>query len=80
MWILGQANWELLVSDDLYGIEYLLTKFFQWRERQVRGDPLPGAPQPPAEIAPALARARVILMAALKDIEALELLNRERGD
>jgi hypothetical protein len=80
MWVWGQVNWDLLVKDDAYAIEYLLTKFLQWKERQVKGDPLPGVQQSRAEITAALARTRRSLTAAIKDISALELCDGEGGD
>lgn len=77
MWVWGQMDWERVVKDDLHGIEYLLTKFFQWKERQVKGDPLPGAQESRVEISAALARARKSLAAALKQVERLEKLDGE---
>ncbi len=82
MWLLGRLNWELLVNDDVYGIEYFLNKFIAWTGYQIRGAPqLAGARRPSiGETAEVLARARAALEAASRDINGLEELNRDRVD
>lgn len=79
MWILGQVNWELIVNDDAYGVEYFLTKFLEWKTHQLGGNPSPGAEEASAETAATLARMRAVLIAAINEIEVLEKVNLERG-
>ena len=79
MWMLGQVNWELIVNDDAYGVEYFLTKFLEWKTHQLGGNPSPGAEEASAETAATLARMRAVLIAAINEIEVLEKVNLERG-
>lgn len=78
MWLVGQIDWNNLVDDDLYAIEYFLEKFARSTDAQIRGAPLVNAAQKSgAETAELLARARATLEAALKNIDIFEKRNHE---
>ena len=81
MWLIGQLNWELLFDDDIYALEHFLIRFSAWTGYQIRGAPqLARSKRPtPEETGATLARARELLMAAIKDVDGLEKLNLERG-
>jgi len=74
IWLFGRLNWELIVKDDVHAIDYFLNKFIAWTGYQITGAPqLAGSKRPGAdEIAAILARARMILEVAIRDVRTLE--------
>lgn len=80
IWLIGQLNWDLLFTDDLYALNHFLNSFIAWTGYQISGAEQLSRSIPPdaAQTSETLAHARELLTAAIKDIGALEKLNEER--
>jgi hypothetical protein len=80
MWLIGQLNWDLLFTDDLYALKHFLNCFTAWTGYQIAGAvQLARSARPSAaETDETLAQARELLMAAIKEIDLLKKHNGER--
>jgi len=81
VWLIGQLNWELLLNDDAYAVEYFTNRFIAWAGYQIRDAKQLGRSRRPSPAATAetLARTRTLLIKATNEIDALYELNRERA-
>lgn len=76
-WLLGRLNWDRLVTDECYGLDYFSNKFCAWTGYQITGAPQLGDSRIPSsqEMATILSRARAILAKALEEVDGLTKLN-----
>jgi hypothetical protein len=78
MWLVGQVDWERLVTDESYAIFHFLRKFLEWQDPQAKGLAALGTQRSRDEVAATLAQVRAKLTEAVEHIAALEFSNRRR--
>jgi hypothetical protein len=81
-WLFGRLNVEEMAHDEVHALDYFLNKFIAWTGYQITDAPQlrPAKPAPAEQIAADLDRAHGIVANALRDIESLRQLLRERGE
>ena len=80
-WLFGRLNLNEVAADDVYAVAYFLEKFVAWTGYQIDGsirDISPNDVKSREQIGETLAQAEKILLARLKDIDALRALNAKK--
>jgi hypothetical protein len=80
-WLFGRLNLNEVAADDVYAVDYFLEKFVAWTGYQIDGsirDISPYDVKSMDQISEILGKAEKILLARLKDINALRALNAKK--